>query len=295
MRRNQAIELLRILGAFGIVWFHSGAPGHEIAYSGLSLFIIITLYFETGPNWDRHRSIKSRALRLLWPWAFWFAVYAAGNVALGKDPVPLDNGLIAGILDGSHPHLWYLPFMFAVLVLIDVVKPIISQKTLFRGAAALFFFVFVTASVWRPTSLLAGPPYEQWAQATPALLLGILFGAARSDKAGHGVILAAMLMLGYATALGHFGLPHTIAAGLMLAALAYRGKAHMPLIAEAAGVTFGVYLIHPIFLHLFNSMRDDWEIGYPMAAIGASFMIVLAYRAARNVAGHQWHLTLPSR
>lgn len=56
--RNQAIELLRIMSAFGIVAYHGGAPFRELAYAGLVIFLILAPATDLRFNWNRARSIS---------------------------------------------------------------------------------------------------------------------------------------------------------------------------------------------------------------------------------------------
>lgn len=58
MKVRQDIEILRVLSAFGIVWFHSGAPGRAFAYSGLVIFIILSVYLSQHGN--QHISTRFR-------------------------------------------------------------------------------------------------------------------------------------------------------------------------------------------------------------------------------------------
>ena len=49
--RNPWVDGLRVAAAVGIVWFHVRAPEAEFAYSGLSVFLIMTFYFEGPMIW----------------------------------------------------------------------------------------------------------------------------------------------------------------------------------------------------------------------------------------------------
>ncbi|OHB66936.1 MAG: hypothetical protein A2Y77_18340 [Planctomycetes bacterium RBG_13_62_9] len=78
--RIASIDRLRILAAIGIVWFHTkGAPGRQIAYAGLPIFLLI--WFSLVASRDPLPCVRDflrRAWdRLLAPWLFWSVVYAA--------------------------------------------------------------------------------------------------------------------------------------------------------------------------------------------------------------------------
>ena len=114
MKIRQDIELLRVLSALGIVWFHSETKGSNFGHSGLIFFLILSVFLGGG---QQNSSIQKRAKRLLVPWLIWFAYYGAINLVLQKSVIPLNNGLIAGVLSGPRIHLWYLPFIFFVLII----------------------------------------------------------------------------------------------------------------------------------------------------------------------------------
>ena len=67
--REPSIELLRIAAAFAVVWYHAQVPGHELAYSGLIVFVLLTFAFACGPNLRRPLEVRdlSRSLRGLRP------------------------------------------------------------------------------------------------------------------------------------------------------------------------------------------------------------------------------------
>jgi len=82
--RNQAIESLRVVAAFGIVAFHAKVAGAQAFYAGLVVFLFLAPMFEAGPNWLRKRGTGELARTLLLPYAFWYLFYLAANFFVGK-------------------------------------------------------------------------------------------------------------------------------------------------------------------------------------------------------------------
>jgi len=122
---RQDIELLRLFCIFGIIWVHANAPQKAFGFSCLFAFLTLSVFL-SGNRKDMKYSILKRGRRLLVPWAFWFIVYGIANYCRHADIVSLNNGLVAGILSGTSLHLWYLPYIFICLVVVDIIK---SKKT----------------------------------------------------------------------------------------------------------------------------------------------------------------------
>jgi fucose 4-O-acetylase-like acetyltransferase len=158
MEKRQDIELLRILSAFGIIWFHVEPYGRELAYSGLVIFLVIGFYFQPGRS-EKQRSPLGRARRLLIPWVAWFLFYGVFNVLRGLPFLETSHGLVAGWLTGTSIHLWYLPFVFLLIVLLDFLEGRFSAQKLGYGCGILAVFALGMAPLWRGPSLQwsAGP------------------------------------------------------------------------------------------------------------------------------------------
>ena len=114
--KNQAIELLRIVAAFGIIWFHSKLPEFGIvSYGGLVIFLTFSSYFAAIAPISRPDYLLRLGKRLLLPWAAWWLVYGALNLADHRPLLLPHHDITLGVLTGTHIHLWYLPFIFAVV------------------------------------------------------------------------------------------------------------------------------------------------------------------------------------
>lgn len=95
MEKRQDIEIIRIICAFGIVWFHTSEIGKDIAYSALSIFIIISMYFSSKTTL-KNITILNRAKRLLIPWMFWFLFYGVINIVRQTPFIDTSKGFFQG-------------------------------------------------------------------------------------------------------------------------------------------------------------------------------------------------------
>ena len=275
MQKRQEIELLRIISAFGIVWFHSGVMGSELAYGGLVVFLVLSSYLVGCSNQPNVKYISLRAKRLLLPWLVWFTIYGAINVLIGKSIVPLNNGIIAGILTGPSIHLWYLPFLFVGLVAFDFIRMRATPSFLASASAALVITLLVAVSVWRFKSLQMGPPFSQYAHALAGFFLGIFFAyyqALRNNIVLLFIIIAASMS---AFSFPGIGIPYSIgvAAGCIITLL-HGVKLPLMGVESLSQYMFGVYLIHPLFLRAFGKFLTIQGLMVPFAVFILSTIIV---------------------
>jgi len=262
--RRQDIELLRVFSAFGIVWFHTRAYGGAVGYSGLIAFLILSIILGGKSGTPDVDTLRRRAERLLVPWMFWFAIYGALNLRQGDSFIPLQNGVAAGIMAGPSIHLWYLPFVFLVLVALDLVKAHTPARALAYSAGTLALVNVATAPWWRPVTLTWPYPLLQWADAIGPVLVGVFLLCANTIPAWQRNAIAAMLVvaaigvasfnsIGVSDAIG-------IAACLVIASGVLDGR--IPFRVQAlSDATFGIYLSH-ILVHrallIYGNVPGEW-------------------------------------
>lgn len=163
--RNGFVDYCRLVAAFGIVWFHTEAPGYRVAYTGLPFFLVLLAL-------PSRMSLADRARRLLLPLLIWSVVYALfrawnaaeqGQALFGwwKPWMPLV---------GTSIHLWFLPFAFLVALVAPALRA--SRLVLLWPvlAAGLLSWVGET-SVW---------PWYQWSFGVIPVLCGFAFLQSRS-------------------------------------------------------------------------------------------------------------------
>lgn len=237
------VDLARLLAAFGIVWAHAHAPGEEVGYVALALFLVLSGFFATR---SLHRSrgavrFLARVPRLLVPWLVWSLIYrlvglrvADGPVALLSDPWSL--------LVGGWLHLWYLPFLMAAMLAV----PLVARIADLRIACALLVPVSVGLLLVHGRGDLP-VPLPQWCFAFPPFLWGCV--AAMAETRGRSLLpliaAAAISALTFALTAEPWAL------ALLVAALLFRWVWQLPDIdfgRDAGRMAFGVYLVHPLFI-----------------------------------------------
>ncbi|MBF9153047.1 acyltransferase family protein [Novosphingobium jiangmenense] len=282
--RQSSFELLRIVSAAGIVWFHASVTGSEIGYTGLTVFLLLTALFELGVNFERRTPWTRHATRLLVPFVFWSAIYTAANVVKGKPVLNLEGGPVLGVLAGPSIHLWYLPFMAAVLAVLGLLKVRVSQRTI--GALAFMAVVPIIGAFHylRPEVAQAPPPVPQWFHATVPVLLGAVVGANRNGTALLRGLTVGTLALAFAVS-GDVQVLEFLA-GVLLVELAARVSWSDARVNRVAGMMMGVYLVHPLALTMFRIVEPYSQAAFVAGAFIASTAgVMMAARLAPKVSG----------
>lgn len=253
------VELLRIISAFGIVWFHSGLEfGQNIAYSGLIVFLVLSAFFASVSAKDY--AVQVRAARLLIPCALWSVLYAGVNLVRGQEIFPGGYGLISNLLSTPTIHLWYLPFIFFWVVIIDKIKklnPCVVATVVVLTAS----FLLISAPIWRALPYV--PPFAQYMHATPAILIGIFFAFySRLPVMQKNILLALVLLTIFIIVILNIaGVSMTYTLGVCATLILIKNKDMLPrsvLIRGLSKLTLGIYLLHPLILFLLR------HIGMPL-------------------------------
>lgn len=275
MPKRQEIEILRILSAFAIVWFHSGALGGELFYGGLVAFLVLS-FCMAGYSKSRHSDYVSRyAKRLLIPWFAWFLIYGGINILIGKAFIPLGNGIFAGIFAGPSIHLWYLPFVFTCLVLFHILRRYISPSVMASVSAICGIVILVTVPVWRTDSVIMGYPFAQYAHALAAVFLGIFFACLRVTSGSLLLLLLIFAASVSAVSWPGIGIPYLvgIVAGCIFI-FPCGGRLSVFNVEVVSQHMFGVYLIHPIFLRILKKINFNYWMFVPIVSFVLSIVAV---------------------
>lgn len=274
--RNQAVELLRIAAAFGIIAFHAQAPGAGLFYAGLVFFVLLSPLMDVAKRWDRTRTAGQLAWALLVPWLFWTLAYGALNLALGKPLLGAGPWPMA-LLMGTGAHLWFLPYLFVVLLALGAAKRRLPPELLFWLAAALAAALLATSGWWRGSSYTLPLPVPQWLQASPAVFAGIALGLAghmgKRSLAGIALV-AGGLAVALVQRTSGVALPYAISLPLTAAAvhLGDNQVLRRLQVQPVADCMFGVYLVHLITLPIASRL-----VGFhSLAAVALAFVIALA-------------------
>ncbi len=250
MNRNQNIELVRIVAAFGIVLFHSGAPGGPIGYAGLIAFTALSTYFASS-------GAAKMAKRILLPWAFWSIFYLGWRFAADGNPFHEGMNVVESIFYGTH--LWFLPFIFVVNLAILQIR----SERLPLICAVLAFVFLVATPWWREFQSLFDPPIVQFLHAVPAALLGVAF------RTRIGMTISALgLAICMVWQTDGISLPYLLGGGAVLAGLILpRLQLNLQ---PVSACMFGVYLVHIAALGVFNRITGPEQVVTALLAFLAS-------------------------
>ncbi|MFT3868867.1 MAG: acyltransferase [Nibricoccus sp.] len=260
--RNDTIDLLRIISACAVIWFHLGVlPQRRVAYAGLVFFLIIFVFFQKGSTQGLNPKafFQKRVSRLLMPWAAWFVIYAVLNIVTGKRLFPLTSGFIDNILAGPWIGLWYLPFSFASACVTYVLSKPHDKLPPYTRVAVPVIVAHLTlfAAAFIRTSGFYEAPWAQWLQAAPSLPIGLAMASAVTLGAQSNRVLIAIEATIIITCayLHHIdpgmGISYGVGSALVVVGLLFKRQLS-PQIGPISTLCLGVYLIHGVVMAAFK-------------------------------------------
>lgn len=268
------VEFLRLISALGIVWFHSGLDvGKDIAYSGLIVFLVLTSYFSVRSR--NEHSLHSRAARFLIPCVFWSIIFASLNLARGEAVFPDHFNVFSKILSTPSIHLWYLPFAFICALALDQIKNY-DPKIVSVVATLFFTILLVNAPIWRQWNYFS--PLGQYMHALPAVFIGITFSLHGQLEKNTKYIIYILILLTLSTII-YFNLPglsETYIAGVFASLILLRENSFLSknkIIINLSKLTFGIYLVHPLFLFVLRHFGVS-SIMLPIFAFALSMISI---------------------
>lgn len=300
--RNGTVDYTRLLAAFGIVAFHSSAPGAAIGYAGLPFFIILLAPFGFEQSRLRASGLtsysKARAVRMLMPWLGWSILYGLAKLAevfiFGKHFT--DEFAPWMLLTGPALHLWFLPFAFCCGFALWLLWPSYQRAQTSDGDRHISLF-FAAVSLSLPI-LLPGnnfsPPLQQYLFALPAFFLGLAF-AFETHSRWHWALMAAMSLGLLAFGLPGCGLQLIIAGWIVLLCFALPTQGtHASQFAAKLSLT--VYLAHPLVLAITARALHLPSKGLTLFLIGLAntmmLCVMLHLGLQRLPAGSLWRRLL---
>lgn len=251
-KRNAFIDYARILASLGIAGFHTLGEQTWLGFAGLPLFMVLVVYFnlQSGSRLPYPEFARSRATRMLIPWASWCAIYAVAKIA---------QALVEGrpiisefepwmVLGGTQRHLWFLPFAFAsMLVLSAVLRRWTNHHRLYWILLAAYVPVFLLMVL-----LLKAPapmdPVSKWIFMAPAIMMGILFYVSGGSLRRHLLVLGLTLAAFYLSRTVDFSYQARqllVCAAISVTVLNIYIPSHR--LSRVMGeISFGVYLSHQL-------------------------------------------------
>lgn len=253
-----SIEILRIVACLGIVWFHCKAPYAEVGYAGLPVFVAISVALTTASKFSESPlvGIRKRARRLLGPWILCSLAYATwrliGNVRAGRETfATFDSSMLTA---GGAIHLWYLPFIFLVTCITTFCRPSLHFRQFKSIAIGLAAAAIILCS-WGVSQEWLLQPFDSWLFCVPAIFIGFALPTMNDlgERTRRVLILSACVslaclissILGYRSAV----IPYSL--GTITLSIAWVAPfAASAQLKRIAGMTFEVYLMHPMLLSL---------------------------------------------
>lgn len=278
---------------------------------GVPLFVMISgsLLLDEGRSYDWKDLYFKKAFRLALLYLFWFLFYNAVNfIESGmawnfeniKQEIVLESLLGRGIY-----HLWFLPMMLSLYLITPFIKTFTGKKE----TCVLFLILFFIIAVFIPTILKFEFPYKTIAASLYERFPNMMFtGYIGYYVLGH--TLHAFLPKVKAGGLALTAGVGAVSLGLEIYACNYYSEKtgelslilndtmavnafvcctcifvlckHIKLpkggrgslFANIAGLTFGVYLLHPFVLHLLNLAGVDTLFAPAAVAVPAVVALV---------------------
>lgn len=269
-----------MLAAFGIVLFHSGAPGAVVGHAALPFFLILLIVL-TAPAAARGNFggfAMNRTRRLLLPWVLWSAIYGALKLAdatFGGSSLA-DEFKPYMVWTGPAIHLWFLPFAFLVAIFSFGALGL-AQRNIPIGSAILAAATLISVLLVEGEDLPI--PLAQYSHVLPVLWLGLLMALQPGPGLAAGLGLATgLLAAGLALVLADTD--QALQLGLASTAAALCLWVHLPAspITDRIGaLSLTVYLAHPLVMSLLVRVAGMTEstMFLALASFGGSTLIAL--------------------
>jgi len=289
---NASYDYARFAAVVGIIWFHAHAPGALIGYSGLAFFLLLLVHLALPQacvvREQAHRApavlryAANRGRRLLVPWLVACLFYGALKLVDVHQGAAFGDEFNTSMwLTGPALHLWFLPFAFAICVLLwplgRALRQVPEGQTMWLS---VIFAGLALASLALTQEAAPVIPLAQWAYALPIVLFGVALTLARAHLM-HMLGLVAFFMCCALSANWTTGLPEIGLASLALILcrlipLPSTGLSHL-----AARSALALYLIHPAVLAVMLriGLVADGSVALALSVTGISCGLIAVWEA----------------
>jgi peptidoglycan/LPS O-acetylase OafA/YrhL len=296
-QKDHSVETLRGLTIILVVLYHANGglvvPENSLLshlnftfqYLRMPLFTVISGWvYALRPasfgGWDNFTIKKARRLLLPLPviGVLYFLVRFATAGNRGPDML---TDIWRIVLSPFPPHLWYLPALFVVFLLVSLIDSLRgAEKIWLWGAWTAFFFVvlfFLKSFV--PESVPYLQTYKNAVYLAPFFLMGVGLRRFSEEFAGHGfkvltrVVFVVMLVFQQFKwyKVMDFQLISDAALGLFIGGIGsivlINLKWNVRWLRWMGGYSYTIYLFHVFFLGAARFLHDNLGIRWPAAVI----------------------------
>ena len=270
--RRAIFDAMRLVAAYAIIWLHTPRSATLQNWTALGrfavpFFVVATIFFiwhglVEKPGRDFRSFAVSRFTRIYLPFLAWSLIYLAFK-AVKKLALPEEPNVFPGIdflWTGSFYHLWFMPFILVVSLL---VFPLGKRLAVRRSAELIVAEIFTLAG-----AILALSPAPAWLayvtagvfvwNALPAVFWGVALSVAFHRGTAPilqrpAAAIAGLVVAGLCTAwVWHFGrdnLAENLAGvACVVTALAPWNASWLRQVARFGPLAFGIYFSHLLFI-----------------------------------------------
>lgn len=275
---SYSIEIFRVLCTFFIVQFHTNPIfGKQFFYSGLIFFVFVSIYLNLKKK-EQGLYLKNNFNRLIVPWIIWCFIYAVGNKVIHGYFFTVDEIDLFTLLRGSKTHLWYLPFMFTILVIVNSQRKT-DDLIVVISCLLLYIFMMFLTPIWRQFSVNLPEPFPQYFHILPAVFASLAIS--KSSKENIPVVITALLISTFFS-INFKGIFVPYLTGLIMFSFVltfpfFSLKKHV-WVDLFSKQSMGIYLIHPAFIHFFDSIKISVGWCFPFLIYFSSFVFIIGVK-----------------
>jgi peptidoglycan/LPS O-acetylase OafA/YrhL len=314
-------DLVRFLAVIGVVWLHVTYHGALIGWAELGRFAVpffagAGVYMAYG-HLRRHGHVSMsqyaqvRFRRVYVVFLGWSAIYLGvrwANALLVSHTGTVHTTLIDFFWNGEAFHLWFLPFIFlATIGAFALAKAVHAAPWMRLPLVLILLGLALTITLWIAPDVrskfgyAALLSYESLPECFIALAVALVEIRFKGPVAEPGLSvprlviggLLVMFWLVGALALGlreNLALTTVAGFGFLLVSLGWSTTERLPVIAHMGSLSFGVYLVHLLFVETIyqllpriglNDQRAMTQLAVFIAALACSIAMVELMRVPK--------------
>lgn len=309
VERDRKIECLRVAAAFAVVMLHTSAGYLVKIHDPDRMVWWVANFYDASCRWsvpvfllisgalllNGSESVllfyRKRFVRIFVPLVFWTFFYLAVRFFVIKN-IQLQD-LVSVLMQGvPYVHLWYLYMLLGLYLFVPFVKVMVQGLDEKAGLLLVFLLCLLSAI----NLFLADPPKLFLIKFVPFLglfiggyfLRGMVLPFSRVLWAGLLVFFALIVFVGAGVAMHFYGEqglalfydyqnPAVVCSSILIFILSRQLDLDFPYMASLSECSFGIYLVHPIFLIVATKLFSISHIGAVVLLIPMlSLMVFLA-------------------